>query len=281
MSSEYEQLKEIVLALQIEVDALKSKVAALESAQACVTYDSGADVCTIGNVTSTNVIADDFVYVGTGENDLTTGNGIKISNAGDTELTLNTGNFVADVAQNIDLEAGTGGSGTAFMGTGPSDQTSGSGIRFVKGNGNALLTLNTGNFVADVAQDIDLEAGTGGGDGSKAFLGTGPIDQTSGSGIRFNKGNGNALLTLNTGNFVADVAQDIDLEAGTGGGLGSKAFLGTGPIDQTSGSGIRFNKGNGHAFLTTNNSGRVFIESGANGYLTGTCGAAQANVCLP
>ena len=187
---------------------METALADVAAVAACVTYDSGADVCTIGDVTSTNVIADDFVYVGTGENDLTTGNGIKISNAGDTELTLNTGNFVADVAKNIDLEAGKGGSGTAFMGTGPSDQTTGSGIRFVKGNGNALLTLNTGNFIADVAQDIDLEAGTGGGSGSKAFLGTGPIDQTSGSGIRFNKGNGHAFLTTNSGRVFIDSGAD-------------------------------------------------------------------------
>ena len=155
----------------------------------------------------------------------------------------------------------------------------------------SLCTTPAGNFVADVASNIDLEAGL------NAYLGTGPLDQTSGSGIKFNKGNGNALLTLNTGSFradvagsfVADVASNINLEAGTGGLSGARAYLGTGDKLFNTGSGIAINKGNGNVFLTSQagsdgpNPGRVFIESGNNGFLTGSCATSTVSqdVCLP
>ena len=196
----------------------------------------------------------------------------------------------ACVGYNATLDTCTVGEGVQFvnvvaddlvyMGTGSNDLTTGSGIRFNKGNGNALLTVNDGNFIAEVAQDIDLEAGTESGAGSTAYLGTGAKDGSTGSGIRFTKGNGNAFLTLNTGNFIADVAKDIDMEAGTGGGGSSTAYLGTGLKNGSTGSGIRVTKGNGNAFLFANPNGRVFIDSGNQGFLSGSCGGTTTDVCM-
>ena len=96
-----------------QIDLILKELESLLPMSNCVSYDS--DVCTIGGGSATNVIANDFVYVGTGDDDLTTGNGIKFTDAGDTQLTINSVSFVADVDLNIDMAAGREDFGQAYF----------------------------------------------------------------------------------------------------------------------------------------------------------------------
>ena len=202
--------------MQSEVAALKSEVDALKSAQAdvtaCVTYDSGADVCTIGD-------------------DLTSGSGISFNKMnGNVSLKTNKGSFSANVAEDIILKGSD-----SYIGTGDADFNSGSGIRFEpKGN----VSLQSGS------SKVILK-------GTEAYIGNGEFDLSSGSGIRVNSAG--SVFLKSSGGLTASVAEDIFLKgtdsvslanSGTGSAKvvlkGTEAYIGTGAADLSSGAGVRF-----------------------------------------
>ena len=212
-----------VEALEDGQQALEDGQQALDDALAgvlpCVGYDNSTDVCTIGeDVEAVFIEPKEEIKLSTDS-----GNAIKLEKNGDIKLNTNTGSLVADIANNITLEAG-----------------------------NDINLASGGDLVADIDGGVTIET------------------------------EGDINLLAPGGDLNAGIANDIDIQFGTGSSTdNAKAYIGTGPSnDDDDGNFFKITKGSPSNIDIISNLGRVFIKqelTGKRGYLAGTCKNADSD----
>ena len=214
--------------LKEEQNSLANKVEALEDVVVpCVGYISTARKCTIGE--DAQVVA------------IEPSDNIRLSTAQDIRLSTTTGNLVADIATNIDLEFGQGPNSQAgaYLGTGPADLSSGSGIRVGKQSGSIELKSNNGDikatsidgsFLTNAGKNIDMIFGTASPtDVATTYIGTETDrDLDNGNAIRMTKGGTEEDIE------ILSKPGRVFIFSGTGGNGANKGYL-TGTCERYTG----------------------------------------------